>query len=337
MKNEKNFESENLTENDYNRKNVEAIKKFIITALLMMFVVPILFSIYLVVRVNNIDERIENLIMDMRNDYAFAATDSDAERLVKSDLDNDALDDIEKSDKYDNELLSNSFASEEGIADVPDTPAISNGKKVYLTFDDGPNKYTDELLDILKEKNVKATFFVVYNPDENTWHDYKRIIDEGHTLGMHSYTHIYDEIYASKEAFMSDVSKLHTFLYEQTGIDCQYYRFPGGSSNTVSDVDIQVLISYLNNNGITYFDWNALSGDALTNSMTPEELNETILQYVRTNEGDSIVLMHDLSTNHATVDSIADLVDTLRAEGYELCPIDETTVPVQHVKYNSGN
>ena len=192
-------------------------------------------------------------------------------------------------------------------------------------------------MDILKEKNVKATFFVVYNPDENTWHDYKRIIDEGHTLGMHSYTHIYDEIYASKEAFMSDVSKLHTFLYEQTGIDCQYYRFPGGSSNTVSDVDIQVLISYLNNNGITYFDWNALSGDALTNSMTPEELNETILQYVRTNEGDSIVLMHDLSTNHATVDSIADLVDTLRAEGYELCPIDETTVPVQHVKYNSGN
>lgn len=337
MKNEKNFESENLTENDYNRKNVEAIKKFIITALLMMFVVPILFSIYLVVRVNNIDERIENLIMDMRKDYAFVATDSDAERLVKSDLDNDALDDIEKSDKYDNELLSNSFASEEGIADVPDTPAISNGKKVYLTFDDGPNKYTDELLDILKEKNVKATFFVVYNPDENTWHDYKRIIDEGHTLGMHSYTHIYDEIYASKEAFMSDVSKLHTFLYEQTGIDCQYYRFPGGSSNTVSDVDIQVLISYLNNNGITYFDWNALSGDALTNSMTPEELNETILQYVRTNEGDSIVLMHDLSTNHATVDSIADLVDTLRAEGYELCPIDETTVPVQHVKYNSGN
>ena len=337
MKNEKNFESENLTENDYNRKNVEAIKKFIITALLMMFVVPILFSIYLVVRVNNIDERIENLIMDMRKDYAFVATDSDAERLVKSHLDNDALDDIEKSDKYDNELLSNSFASEEGIANVPDTPAISNGKKVYLTFDDGPNKYTDELLDILKEKNVKATFFVVYNPDENTWHDYKRIIDEGHTLGMHSYTHIYDEIYASKEAFMSDVSKLHTFLYEQTGIDCQYYRFPGGSSNTVSDVDIQVLISYLNNNGITYFDWNALSGDALTNSMTPEELNETILQYVRTNEGDSIVLMHDLSTNHATVDSIADLVDTLRAEGYELCPIDETTVPVQHVKYNSGN
>ena len=337
MKNEKNFESENLTENDYNRKNVEAIKKFIITALLMMFVVPILFSIYLVVRVNNIDERIENLIMDMRKDYAFVATDSDAERLVKSDLDNDALDDIEKSDKYDNELLSNSFASEEGIANVPDTPAISNGKKVYLTFDDGPNKYTDELLDILKEKNVKATFFVVYNPDENTWHDYKRIIDEGHTLGMHSYTHIYDEIYASKEAFMSDVSKLHTFLYEQTGIDCQYYRFPGGSSNTVSDVDIQVLISYLNNNGITYFDWNALSGDALTNSMTPEELLETILQYVRTNEGDSIVLMHDLSTNHATVDSIADLVDTLRAEGYELCPIDETTVPVQHVKYNSGN
>lgn len=337
MKNEKNFESEEWTQIDHNRKNVDAIKKFIIMALLMMFVIPILFSIYLVVRVNNIDDRIENLIMDMRRDYAFAATDSDAERLVKSDLDNDALADIEKSDKDNNALLSNSFASEEGIANVPDTPVISNGKKVYLTFDDGPNKYTDELLDILKEKNVKATFFVVYNDDESTWHDYKRIIDEGHTLGMHSYTHIYDQVYASKEAFMADVSKLHTFLYEQTGIDCQYYRFPGGSSNTVSNVDIQILISYLNNNGITYFDWNALSGDALTNAMSPEELNETILEYVRTNEGNSIVLMHDLSTSHATVDSIADLVDTLRAEGYEICPIDETTVPIQHVKYNSGN
>lgn len=331
MENKNNFSTEKISKNSYNRKNVDNIKRFIISALLIMFVVPILFSIYLVVRVNNIDEKMDKLFDNLQTQKENVVSTADEENNIKSDLDTFAYDDIEKSDKKNDDLKSNPFGSEEEIEDVP---VINNGKKVYLTFDDGPNKYTDELLDILKKKNVKATFFVVYNPDESTWHDYQRIVDEGHTLGMHSYTHVYEEIYASKDAFISDISRLHTFLYEQTGLDCQYYRFPGGSSNTVSDVDIQELISYLNNNGITYFDWNALSGDALTNALTPEELNEEIMKYVRANEGDSVVLMHDLSTNHATVDSMESLIDTLRAEGYEICPIDENTVPVQHVKYN---
>ena len=106
-----------------------------------------------------------------------------------------------------------------------------NQKKVYLTFDDGPSDHTDEILDILKKNKVRATFFVVGKETEHAKKMYRRIILEGHTLGMHSYSHNYDQIYASVGAFSKDLMKLQKYLYDLTEVKSYIYRFPGGSSN----------------------------------------------------------------------------------------------------------
>lgn len=347
MKNEKNLPTEKNNESDesFNRRNVDSIKRLIVLAALVMFVLPMMVSLYLMMRLNSIERRMDDLINTLgKNQVTMEkslTTEWDQIQMVlESEFDGYASNNIDKTRVEDSQILANSYSSEEE-ADVgedtkestEETESVLNGKKVYLTFDDGPSSHTEELLDVLKEKNVKATFFVVHNPDESLWNEYKRIVEDGHTLGMHSYTHVYSEIYASKEAFIKDVSDLHAFLYEQTGIDCRYYRFPGGSSNTVSDVDVQELMEYLYKEDIRYYDWNALSGDALTANMAPDELNENVLNYVRENEGDSMVLMHDLETSETTIEALGDLIDILRAEGYEICPIDDYTTPVQHVSY----
>ena len=202
-------------------------------------------------------------------------------------------------------------------------------KKVYLTFDDGPSIYTDEILDILKENNVKATFFVV-GKDESYYKYYKRIVKEGHTLGMHSYTHEYDKLYASVDAFAEEIEKLNKVLYEATGTKSKIFRFPGGSSNSVAKQPMEEYIRYLNKEQIAYYDWNALSGDAVTTGLSPEQLVKNIMKDVEKNDN-SIVLMHDLRTTHNTVESLPLLIDTLKEGGYEILPIDKNTPLVQHV------
>ena len=204
---------------------------------------------------------------------------------------------------------------------------------MYLTFDDGPSIYTGQILDILNENDVKATFFVIAKEDERFLPYYKRIVDEGHTLGMHSYTHDYTQIYESLESFEQDVSQLSDFLYSQTGVRPDIYRFPGGSSNSVCNVPMNECIAYLNEQGIVYYDWNALNGDAVSEELSVDQLVNNIMGSVRKNNT-SIVLMHDMQSRHTTVESLQPLIDTLKEEGYEILPIDEETPLIQHVPYN---
>lgn len=202
-------------------------------------------------------------------------------------------------------------------------------QRVYLTFDDGPSIYTGQILDILAANDVKATFFVI-GRSEKYFEYYKRIVEEGHTLAMHSYSHEYKKIYASVDAFYEDLRKLQDLLYQVTGVDCRIYRFPGGSSNTITK-SIQPFIECLNEHDIIYYDWNALNGDAVSEELSPQKLIDNIMKNVRLNKN-SVVLMHDLQSRYTTVESLQDLINTLKSEGYTLLPIDEDTPLVQHVK-----
>ncbi|MBQ9232843.1 MAG: polysaccharide deacetylase [Lachnospiraceae bacterium] len=358
----------------YNRKNVEKIKRLILAAFVIMFAIPVLLCIYLMIRLSSIERKLDELSLKSAADISVETTllettaDMSQEDITaydslevwqnknetlasaytevasEGDADADADDndaDIIKDNDIDSEKSQNADSE-----DVNDTNGESkkdesvdgqqkpNGKKVYLTFDDGPSIYTDEILDILEANDVKATFFVVHYDNEDLWPAYQRIVDDGHTLAMHSYTHIYREIYADEDSFKKDIDDIHDFLYDLTGYDCKYYRFPGGSSNHVSNVDMQLCMKYLDERGIVYFDWNSLSGDAEGGYHTAGELEANVMKYVRSNEGDSVVLMHDLSDRHSMVEGLQDLIDTLKDEGYEICPIDETTPLIQHVQYD---
>ena len=204
-------------------------------------------------------------------------------------------------------------------------------RHAYLTFDDGPSDNTDRILDILKEKGVKATFFVVGKTDEKSKARYKRIIKEGHSLGMHSYTHDYGYIYGSMDHYKEDLMKLQDYLYEVTGERVKLYRFPGGSSNSVSKIPIQSCINFLDKKGIVYYDWNASSEDAVSIGTACEKLNQNILKDALLYHN-TVILMHDLHECNATVKGLETLIDRLKKEGYSLDPITQDTIPVQHVK-----
>lgn len=205
------------------------------------------------------------------------------------------------------------------------------GRKVYLTFDDGPSSNTGRILDILAEYDVKATFFVVGKTEEKYQSLYKRIVEEGHTLAMHSYSHKYNEIYQSRESYVEDLTKLQEFLYETTGVWCRYCRFPGGSSNTVSRVDMHELIEYLEGQDMTYFDWNVSSGDASSAYISPEAVvrNST----ARLSEfQEAIILLHDAADKDSTVQALPGLIEKIQAmEDTTIVPITDETEPIHHI------
>jgi len=207
-------------------------------------------------------------------------------------------------------------------------------RKVYLTFDDGPSSNTGEILDILAEYDVKATFFVVGKEEEKYQPLYKRIVEEGHTLAMHSYSHKYNEIYQSKESYVEDLTKLQEFLYDTTGVWCRYCRFPGGSSNQVSKLDMKELIRVLNKREITYFDWNVECGDASGQSYTAKEMVDNVMKDV-VKYHTSVVLLHDAENKTKTVKALPVIIKKLLEMDAEILPIDENTSLVQHVSAES--
>ena len=207
---------------------------------------------------------------------------------------------------------------------------IEGTRYVYLTFDDGPSTYTNEILDILAEYDVKATFFVCGKPNAKYTESYKRIVNEGHTLGMHSYSHKYSDIYSSFEAFKADLDKLRIFLYETTGVWSKYYRFPGGSSNTVTQVDIHELIDYLDSSEVTFYDWNVSAGDDRAGA-NKDTIYANIVNNVP-NFKHCIVLMHDAADKKSTVEALPQIIEAIQGmDDTVIVPITDDTLPVQHI------
>ena len=203
---------------------------------------------------------------------------------------------------------------------------------VYLTFDDGPNPgTTDKILDILKEKNVKATFFVTNKgPDELI----KREFDEGHTVALHTATHDYAYLYSSDEAFFNDLQQVSDRVKRITGKESKITRFPGGSSNTISrkyNVGIMSrLTKEMLNRGYKYYDWNISSGDA-GNTTDP---NQVYLNVVNSLSRDRVnmVLMHDIKTY--TRDALPRIIDYCKENGY---PIEKITMSTEMVTQRVNN
>jgi len=205
------------------------------------------------------------------------------------------------------------------------------GKKVYLTFDDGPSANTDEILDILKSYGAKATFFV-NGKKESLYADYyKRITDEGHTIAMHSYTHSYSDIYASVDAFMADMNRLRDYVERLTGVTPDIYRFPGGSSNTITKIDILEFGRALDAEGIVYFDWNVSSDDASSVLKTPDEIYESVITGIKKKDT-PVVLMHDMQSKVTTVEALPKILEYLEKNGYIAAALDGSVEPVQHVR-----
>ncbi|WP_022763081.1 polysaccharide deacetylase family protein [Butyrivibrio sp. AD3002] len=202
-------------------------------------------------------------------------------------------------------------------------------RRVYITFDDGPSSSTNQILDILDSYGVKATFFVTGKEGEENEKLYRRIAAGGHTLGMHSYSHKYSELYESLGSFSADLHKLQTYLYEITGVWSEYYRFPGGSSNTVSRAPMDQLINYLDLEHITYFDWNVASSD--DSGINKDVIVANVMTGVPKFH-EAIILLHDAADKPATVEALPEIIEQVQAlDNTVIVPITDDTLPVQHI------
>lgn len=201
------------------------------------------------------------------------------------------------------------------------------GKVIYLTFDDGPSPHTPQLLDILDKYGVKATFFVV----DNEYGDMlKEIVDRGHSIGIHSVTHDYGEIYASPEAYFHDLFRMQDIIFGKTGVKTTLMRFPGGSSNTISRKSSEGLMSILTeavqDAGFQYFDWNVDSGDA-GGAKKAREVYYAVLAGVVKNEV-SVVLQHDI--HGFSVEAVEDILRWGQSNGYLFLPLEPHSPGARH-------
>lgn len=316
-----------LREQQLRRKRVNKMKTSIITGLGIWILISTILIITLLVKLILLENKLDKL----------AESVISVEQVVENQNQKSAGSPEENAAETENGLSTQDSddTTAAGVTKEQDnSPTEGEKQKVYLTFDDGPSENTAKILDILKEKNIKATFFVIGKEDEASKELYQRIVAEGHTLGMHSYSHKYNVIYESLEAFSEDVYHLQSYLAEVTGVTPMIMRFPGGSSNQVSNTDMSEFIRYLNEQGITYYDWNVASGDATSQAYTPDELVQNVMNDVGKYDT-SIVLMHDSSAKGTTVEALVPMIDQLQAMGVELLPIDETTKPIQHIPADS--
>ena len=214
-----------------------------------------------------------------------------------------------------------------------DKQPLEKHKTVYFTFDDGPSSRTEEILDILDKYHVKATFFVT---NQNDQYNYliKRMYDEGHTIGLHTYSHNYKEIYASEDAYFNDLKAIQDKVYNITGMRPVIIRFPGGSSNTVSRFNPGImtkLIKLVQDRGFYYQDWNVDSGDAAgyngdqqMNMITTYSLKHDVIN----------LLMHDSMYKYETVNSLESKIKYYIDNGYSIEALTPTSPSFHHMVNN---
>lgn len=209
---------------------------------------------------------------------------------------------------------------------VQDIEEVKEGNLIYLTFDDGPSIYTNRLLDILNQYNVKATFFVVGS--NNNKEILNRIVNEGHTIGLHSNTHVYSDIYKDSDSFFKDLDTLSNKVYDATSVYTNIIRFPGGTNNNVSNNYSPGIMNEIADKatsyGYIYFDWNVDSFDVSihdSSTITTKTIDQ--LRYNRSN----IILFHD--TKEYSIDSVESIIQYGLNNNFTFEKLDNSSKKIQ--------
>ncbi|MBP3677197.1 MAG: polysaccharide deacetylase [Agathobacter sp.] len=305
-------DSELLEQQRQRRKRINRMKTGIVMTIAIWMIVSLLAIIILSVQVIKLNHQVSDIL---ENGVLAGGTSSDTQ-------------------SENSEVDENRFTNIVTGIDTEDNFASEGDKHyVYLTFNSVPGDNTEEILDVLAQHKVKATFFVVGSEEEGVSDIYQRIVNEGHTIGMHSYSNQYSLIYSSRDAFKEDYQKLSDYIYELTGTRSKYYRFPGGSGNEISNVNMAEFVNILNQEQITYFDWNVSAGDA-SNGYTTQDVLDNVLGGVSKYKT-SVVLLHDGENKSTTVEALGSLIQSLKSQGAEILPIDENTDVIQYIKAES--
>jgi peptidoglycan/xylan/chitin deacetylase (PgdA/CDA1 family) len=309
------------------RKRINRMKTIIVTTIAVWMLLSFLAIVVLSVCLGKLNHRVHILEQAQNTTSADSSPGADAVPDDTGDADAAGVEDASEKVNVDYTKVVRGIDTEDNMASEGDT------HYVYLTFDSTPGANTDAIMDILDSYQVKATFFVAGDVSEEYYDTVRRIVNDGHSLGMHSFSNQYSTIYASTEAFADDLQQISDYLFEMTGVRSDLYRFPGGSGNEISNVDMAEFVHILNLNDISFFDWNVSSGDAASDYSSEDVVNnvlEGISQYKT-----SVVLLHDAPDKSETVAALSTLIESLQEEDAQILPIDENTTRIQYIKADS--
>lgn len=285
-----------------NSKLSKIIIIFLIILLILMFIFLYLqsdSSKKLSSKLNDLQARLESIIPDENIDEDLSFYEN-----IEDNIKN-------KYDEYYTNISLLEQKIENGETDV---------KIAYLTFDDGPYDLTYQVLDLLKENEIRVTFFVLGKTGVED--RYKRIVNEGHTLANHTYYHnIGTGLYNSVDSFMSQVKKLEDYLYNITGYKTTLVRFPGGSPTAKNLKD--GIVEELHKNGYNYVDWTSETGDGSSKKLAEKD---TWTWYQDTTKDKNIIvlLMHDY--NYSTFNNLQRIIDDLKTRGFIFLPLHNKSI-----------
>ena len=304
-------------------------RKVVLIILLILFIITLVF-IFLTLGKTYYSEL--KIVNDKKETYLKLKTKNNL--LVKSIKEEEnkfnTNQEIIKENESKKLSLEKTLKEKEEEARIKNQKYLTNikGKVVYLTFDDGPSIYTNDILNTLDKYNVKATFFVTCSGDINGLA--KKILDKGHTLALHTCTHKYSNIYSSEDAYFNDLNEISTRVENITGYKSKYIRFPGGSSNTVSRFNRGImtrLTKKVQENGYKYYDWNIDSNDA-AGANKNQVYSNVIGALKNSNRTTNMVLMHD--TKSSTKDALDNIIKDALDMGYTFSNINDYTSEIHH-------
>lgn len=304
------------------KKNLK--KNLLLSAIVALPVISVVLCIILFVKMGVLEDYIKSnnrteVVYDTKNSPVI----NENVNVITNDrnIENEIVSEDSSLNEQKNELVeTNDYAEYDGIV------------KVCLTFDDGPSGYTDDILDILDDYGIKATFFI--NGHEGYEDALKRIVAEGHSIGMHSYSHSYRQVYKNLDSFADDLYEIQSYIYETTGVVCDIYRFPGGSSNHVSNMDMTDCIDYLHAKGIEYYDWNVSASDAVVGGASVNTIVNNVMREISGAETDTIIiLLHDSGDKRTTVEALPIIIEKIAdMSNVAFVPITDGINPIHHVE-----
>ena len=202
----------------------------------------------------------------------------------------------------------------------------TNKKVIYLTFDDGPSgKVTSDILDILKKESVPATFFLIGEQIKGQESLIKRMVDEGHAIGLHSMTHKKGYLYSSNEHFLKEMLDTQEIINSAIGFKPTILRFPFGCNNNTYKLS-DSMVKLIHENNLKIYDWNTDSGDGANPNASPNRF----IKNSRSDKDKVILLMHCAYMSKNTVKALPSVIKYYKDNGYEFKIIDDSTPEEYH-------
>lgn len=308
-------------------RRVKRLKRIIVVSVLVIIFVPLALCIYFGCMAFALKADLQRVNEELN----YYLEQSSVEEYIEASLENEekiSEETVVSEPVRKRETISLSGDQVKNLS-LSDEELYDGYRKVYLTFDDGPSPNTEDILDCLKQYDIKATFFVVRRDGMNYEKLYQRIVDEGHSLGMHSTSHVYRDIYKDVDSFMEDTLSLRNFLYMVTGEESDIYRFPGGSTNRAGASDMNDLADALFKEGILYFDWNISSQDATAGGLSKDAIVRNVINRIEGSGEEAIILFHDLSSKDTTVEALPEIIEYIQSlDNTVILPITRDTNPI---------